>query len=292
VLDEQKYTLAYRLQDVILAAGKIARDSFNSRIQVQSKSDGTPVTSVDYAIHEYLQTFCINRDIGYLSEEGVGELDQNLILYADPLDGTQSFIDGNPDFTVVISLMERIADDRFRTLAAYIYQPMTDFLWKQVASDKTIVSEGADNGRYTEMHGPCGGTANIAVVMPKKTASGPARAGILEQIEFEPDLKFTYYGSTGYIGGLLTGGTVHAAIFGQEDAHEMAAVVPLVIGSRQGPAQSEGFVCDFDGKPVMEFTLERTGDQARFVVPNGIICASTPHLATRLLAMVKEEILV
>lgn len=80
---------------------------------VIQKGDGSPVTAADKAAHEVIQAFLVQHtpEIPVISEEGDlpanGEWQQWPRYWCvDPLDGTQSFIDGHDDYSINIGLIE------------------------------------------------------------------------------------------------------------------------------------------------------------------------------------------
>lgn len=87
--------------------------TFKSRgregLHIVTKPDGSYVTEADLVSNEILiEGFrALFPDHGILSEEGPHELArdfQNKLWIIDPLDGTQTFIDGNDDFAILSAL--------------------------------------------------------------------------------------------------------------------------------------------------------------------------------------------
>lgn len=81
--------------------------------EIIRKGDDSPVTAADQAAHELIDAFLVNQtpDIPVISEEGElpanGEWQQwRRYWCVDPLDGTQSFIDGHQDYSINIGLIE------------------------------------------------------------------------------------------------------------------------------------------------------------------------------------------
>jgi 3'(2'), 5'-bisphosphate nucleotidase len=96
-----------------LAAGRVVFDIFKAGAAVAYKADKSPVTEADEASERLilagLRTAFPN--IACVAEEEVaaGVLPGNLgkaFFLVDPLDGTKEFVNGNPDFTVNIALVE------------------------------------------------------------------------------------------------------------------------------------------------------------------------------------------
>jgi myo-inositol-1(or 4)-monophosphatase len=95
------------------AAGEIACRHFRTAIEVIDKpGDLGPVTAADLEIDGMLRAMlCEARpDYGWLSEEsdeGAARLGATRVFVVDPIDGTRSFIAGEPGFAVALAVVER-----------------------------------------------------------------------------------------------------------------------------------------------------------------------------------------
>ena len=95
-----------------IRAGAAILDIYNSGcpIDVDIKSDRSPITVADRPAHSSSGEYLGQTRIPLLSEEGREMLyaerkDWDLFWMVDPLDGTVEFIKGNGEFTVNIALM-------------------------------------------------------------------------------------------------------------------------------------------------------------------------------------------
>ncbi|PIL18275.1 hypothetical protein P775_20755 [Puniceibacterium antarcticum] len=90
-------------------AGEIARSYFRHALQVEHKSDDSPVTVADRGIETFLREQ-IERaypEHGIFGEEhGVQNLDREFVWVVDPIDGTKSFVTGHPLFGGLMALLE------------------------------------------------------------------------------------------------------------------------------------------------------------------------------------------
>ena len=114
-------------------------------LQVERKSDDSPVTDADIAAHKIIEVGLarIAPDIPQLSEEDPPEwlVRQNWQRYwlIDPLDGTKEFINRNGDFTVNIALIEN-----GEPVMGVVYAPAKELLyyaegeqaWKEEGGNK------------------------------------------------------------------------------------------------------------------------------------------------------------
>jgi myo-inositol-1(or 4)-monophosphatase len=110
-------------------AGAIARAAFRTKVETWSKGAAGPVTEVDLAINDMLNTRLRPQrpDYGWLSEETADNpdrLSRDRVWVIDPIDGTQAFIDGEPQFTIAIGVTEK-----GRAVSGAIYNPITDEMY-------------------------------------------------------------------------------------------------------------------------------------------------------------------
>tara|TARA_B100000989_G_scaffold298393_1_gene287485 strand:+ start:1574 stop:2365 length:792 start_codon:yes stop_codon:yes gene_type:complete len=83
-------------------------------VDIEDKSDGSPLTKADLASNEIIKNelSSLDQNINFLSEEGKNidfevRKNWNKIWIVDPLDGTKEFIKKNGEFTVNIALLEK-----------------------------------------------------------------------------------------------------------------------------------------------------------------------------------------
>jgi myo-inositol-1(or 4)-monophosphatase len=95
-----------------LKAGEVASGYFRTSMQVRDKGGGQgPVSEADLAVDTLLrETLLAARpDYGWLSEEtedGAARLSKGRVFIVDPIDGTRSFVDGNPTFAHSLAVAE------------------------------------------------------------------------------------------------------------------------------------------------------------------------------------------
>lgn len=112
ITKEQKRFLLPKAISAAVRAGKVILDVYQSdeKIDIDIKSDHTPITLADRLSHNLIKLYLSSTRIPTLSEEGREMLyterkDWDLFWMVDPLDGTKEFIKGNGEFTVNIALM-------------------------------------------------------------------------------------------------------------------------------------------------------------------------------------------
>ncbi|MEN2397700.1 3'(2'),5'-bisphosphate nucleotidase CysQ [Pseudomonas halotolerans] len=100
--------------ELALKAGEAILPFWRANVQVNHKSDASPVTAADMAAHDVIVAglTALAPDIPILSEEDAN-IAQSVRAgwqrwwLVDPLDGTKEFISGSEEFTVNIALVEQ-----------------------------------------------------------------------------------------------------------------------------------------------------------------------------------------
>ncbi len=149
-------TLADRLLPSVLAAGRLQVGYFRSGIAVSHKKDASPVTIADQESEAILHASLsiAAPGIPVIAEEAAaaGQLPQigDTFFLVDPLDGTNSFIAGNVDFTVNIALIER-----GRPTFGLVYAPATGRMFAALGPQTAIEAEvqpDAHVARFDELN--------------------------------------------------------------------------------------------------------------------------------------------
>lgn len=136
---EDYRALVEALLPAVLAAGRIEMRHFTSGVEVETKSDRTPVTAADHEAEEVLTEalYRIRPGLAVIAEEAVaaGHVPKvgEAFFLVDPLDGTRAFIKGNREFTVNIGLVV----DR-KPVFGIIYAPALDQFFATIGPDEAI----------------------------------------------------------------------------------------------------------------------------------------------------------
>ncbi|MDW8124393.1 MAG: inositol monophosphatase [Geminicoccaceae bacterium] len=121
-----------RVRDAVREAGRIAMRFFGKRPERWEKGPGQIVTEADVAIDRFLHA-ALRRsgaDDGWLSEETVDDrrrLERRRVWVVDPIDGTRSFAEGVPEFTISVALL---VEDR--PVLGFVYNPAKEELFEAV----------------------------------------------------------------------------------------------------------------------------------------------------------------
>jgi 3'(2'), 5'-bisphosphate nucleotidase len=98
--------------EAAISAGREIMSSFQGRLAATQKADGSPVTNADLRAEAIIRARLREAlpDIPVIGEEGekpaMDIAPQGAFILVDPLDGTRDFLDGSPEFTVNIALVE------------------------------------------------------------------------------------------------------------------------------------------------------------------------------------------
>jgi myo-inositol-1(or 4)-monophosphatase len=102
---------AARARDAVVEAGRIAMRFFRQKHERWEKGPGQVVTEADIAVDRFLHAELRRGDAaddGWLSEETEDDrlrLERRRVWVVDPIDGTRSFAEGTPEFTVSVALL-------------------------------------------------------------------------------------------------------------------------------------------------------------------------------------------
>jgi 3'-phosphoadenosine 5'-phosphosulfate (PAPS) 3'-phosphatase len=125
------------------AAATIAAYYAEASISIYTKHDASPVTDADLASDQILRKHLMAAfpDDAILTEEGVDDLarlSSPRVWIADPLDGTQQFIDRSGEFEVFLAL---VIDGR--PVVAVAGHPVTGTLLSAVAGEGATIEDDA-----------------------------------------------------------------------------------------------------------------------------------------------------
>jgi len=103
---------AAQLKRVVLEASAIANRYWGIRITVNHKADGSVVTEADTEVNDFLHGALMRLlpGSGWLSEETKDDrsrLGNDWVWVVDPLDGTNEFVRGTPEFAISVGLVHQ-----------------------------------------------------------------------------------------------------------------------------------------------------------------------------------------
>ena len=136
-----------------LEAGAIAMRYFRKEHATWEKEPGQIVTDADIAVDRFLRERLIGARPGdaWLSEETVDDrarLDAARVWIVDPIDGTRSFAEGTPEFTVSVAL---VADGR--PIVGLLLNPASGQLFEATQGGGAMLDGTTIRARATTLAG-------------------------------------------------------------------------------------------------------------------------------------------
>ena len=237
--------LAGRLAD---AAREIACRYFRQSLEVEQKSDHSPVTIADRAIETEMRRL-IRAEFpqhGIQGEEFAAEPGDEFTWVLDPIDGTKSFISGMPLFGSLIALTRG-----GRAVLGVLEAPAQAERWVGV------------EGAATERNGASVKTSacrDIAAARVYSTSADAFNAARLKRYDaYSRRAAQRRFGGDCYLYGMLASGYCDLVIEAAMKPHDFQALVPVVEGAG-------GRISDWNGRALDA----QSGD--------AVLAAATPEL--------------
>ena len=206
---------------------------FRSDLQVTDKGDSSPVTSADKLIESLLRVRIRSEfpDHGIIGEE---EANENLISkyrwVIDPIDGTRSFITGNPLFGTLLGL---VTEDEF--LLGLMDLPMSQERWWATL----------DGGSFYKGK-RCATSSTQKIEESRLVCTSPAILSTKELKQFQnlaKSVRVERYGGDCFNYGALACGWVELVAEASLQFYDIAALVVII-------QEAGGIVTDWSGDPV------------------------------------------
>ena len=161
------------LAGVLREAGEIALIASKRPLRRWTKHGSSPVSEADIAVNDFLATRLppLAPDAGWLSEEtedNMARLDAATLWVVDPIDGTRAYLDGRPDWSVSVALVEN-----GRPMLGGLYAPVTDELFLATADGGATVNgarikvDAGDALAGARLAGPQGHLRKLAEINPR-----------------------------------------------------------------------------------------------------------------------------
>jgi inositol-phosphate phosphatase / L-galactose 1-phosphate phosphatase / histidinol-phosphatase len=206
--------------DLANIARPIAKKYFRQPIEIQSKSDASPVTIADQEIEaamvQYLRrTF---HDHGIFGEEhGSVNVGAEWVWVLDPIDGTKSFITGRATFGTLIALAHR-----GKPVLGIIDQPITDERWVGCAGKPTTFN---DKPCRVRAQVPLAEAIAATTTPAQWTHDWPAHQALTSRV------KSMIYGGDCYSYGMMALGFVDLIAEADLQPYDFMALVPVIQGA-------------------------------------------------------------
>lgn len=226
-------------------AGLIARRYFRTQLDIDTKSDQSPVTQADREIELRLRELVAEHrpDDGVIGEEfGATPSKSGLTWVFDPIDGTKSFTIGRPTFGTLIGLCEGDSP-----ILGVIDQPISKERWL-----------GA-KGRPTTFNGTQVQTRACETLKHAVTGTGSAsQIGAARCEALDKASRFIVYQGDCYFYGLMANGAIDLLVEDHLGIYDFIALVPVIEGAG-------GKITDWQGDPLTlksGASLAASGDPA------------------------------
>jgi myo-inositol-1(or 4)-monophosphatase len=219
------------ITEAIRRAGQAVMRLASSGFETHIKKDRSPVTSADLEVNRILQE-TIGKHFphdGWLSEETPDEparLEKKRVWIVDPIDGTKYFINGTPEFTISVALVE---DGRL--VLGVVFNPATGEFFSAIRGSGATLNDRPMHIR--ESHDP---RLTLLVNPPS------FQRGRFQSLESEADLR--PMGSIAYTLALVAAGHADGTInLDRLSEWDIAAGVLLV-------EEAGGIATDSKGSPL------------------------------------------
>ena len=241
-------------------AGIISMEYFRTSLDIENKSDETPVTIADKNTELKLRSMIEKKypDHGILGEEFDSiNPDAEFIWVIDPIDGTKSYIAGHKDFGNLISLTQNK-----KPIIGIINCPAHDERWV-----------GAKNQNSTFNQQPSKTSSVNKIEDAYFFSSGlyftePHLRNAVDKIKNK--VKYYRYGGDCYMYGMVASGLIDFVIEDSLKVHDYMALVNVIEGS--------------GGKVTDKFGNEITTDSR-----GSCIASANEKLHSELISLINEE---
>ncbi|GJL81056.1 MAG: histidinol phosphate phosphatase [marine bacterium B5-7] len=228
-LDDFVHT-AQQLADI---GRQTANNYFRKSLDVDHKSDRSPVTIADRQTEEAMRALIIDRhpDHGIVGEEfGARKAKSDWCWILDPIDGTKSFVCGKPTFGSLVSLVYKETP-----VIGVIEMPALGERWLGV-HDRPTTHEGS----------PCRATAVARLDDAAMLSTTPDMFDDKEWQVFESislAARVRAFGTDCYGYGLLASGYCDAVMESDLKPYDIMALVPVIEGAG-------AVISDWHGRPL------------------------------------------
>ncbi len=212
------------------AAGAIIRKHFRTPIAVDHKADDSPVTIADREAERAMRGLIAATfpDHGIIGEEyGNERADAEWVWVLDPIDGTKSFITGNPTFGTLIALLHHGVP-----VLGVLDQPISGERWLGVDGQVSTL-----NGKPIATR-PCDSLAKATLHSTNPYYFKGDDLAAFDRLRHA--VKLPRYGADCYAYGLLALGLVDVVCEATLKIYDFAALIPIIQGAG-------GVVSDWQG---------------------------------------------
>ena len=227
---QQLSTLALLLADI---ARPISRQYFRQTLDIEQKSDHSPVTIADRSVETAMRTHIETEypTHGILGEEHGRENSGSEHLWVlDPIDGTKSFITGMPTFGSLIAHLYRDVP-----VIGIIDIPATHERWQAISGQPALF-----NGTQCSTSG-CQRLAQASLYATSPDIFDATGQAAFERVSAQARMR--RFGGDCYSYGLLASGHIDAVMEMSLQPYDYMALIPII-------EAAGGVITDWQGKPL------------------------------------------
>ena len=249
-------TIVRQAVEIVGRASRIPMDYFRAPLDLEAKADDSPVTVADRKTEAFIReelAAAFPADGIFGEEFGTENLDAEAVWIIDPIDGTRSFITGNPLFGML--------------LGRYVNKVPQIGIVRMPALDETYVGAAGRGAMRNGETISCRITTRLADAMvyineaEKLNAADPARFARLCSAGHTRRMAYDCYPHA-----LVASGQIDAVVDCGLEPYDYLPLVALV-------EAAGGVMCDWNGNPL------GLGSDGR------VITAATPALRDELIAL-------
>ncbi len=234
--------------DTLDTASQIALLYFRQPVSVEVKPDDSPVTIADREIEQTIRNLLTENFSGHAiyGEEQGQTHGEGGTWVIDPIDGTKSFLLGNPLFGCLIGFVE---DDIVQ--AGGLAMPALNEIWLADRQGPTTV-----NGKPCKSS-LCKSLSNASLLTSSPDFFSPEEQELFEALSRQ--IRYRRYGGDCYTYAMLAGGWADLVVESTLYPFDYLPLVPIV-------EQAGGVISDWQGNPLSL----HSGPQ--------VVAAATPQL--------------
>lgn len=223
------------LLDAVLSiaqqAGEHLKAFYAKSVEIQIKSDKTPVTDADLFVSQFVidKLQQLTPNIPVLSEEScqipLAERSQwQAYWLIDPLDGTQQFINRTDQFSVIIALVQQTAEGQHRPVLGVIHAPILGKTYYAVAGQGAFLTSQGQTQRLVPRDKKIEKFDRLQITIGTQNGKG-----VRQRVNADYDIDFLTYGSSSLKAGLVAEGKVDCYVrLGDTGEWDTAAAEVLI----------------------------------------------------------------
>lgn len=228
----QSQKIKHTIHQALAIASTIALEYFRQPVAVEIKADDSPVTiadrEIELAIRDLLSDGFPNHAI-YGEEQGQTSGEGGTWVI-DPIDGTKSFLLGNPLFGCLLGFVEEGI-----VKAAGLAMPALNEIW---FADRYSATQVNGNTCHTSQ---CQDLSSASLLTSSPDFFNPNEFAQFESLSRQ--IRYRRFGGDCYTYAMLAGGWADLVVESTLYAFDYLPLVPIV-------EQAGGIISDWEGKPL------------------------------------------